>query len=584
MKTNRWLFLLVFSLYLSSCGESHHLRTLQTIDSIADTHPDSAMSLLQQFKDSIRNAPEETQMFYHLLCIKAQDKAYIPHTSDSLITQILRYYRNKKDKRRLPIAYYYAGRVYRDLEDTPQALMYFHRAIASSEKSVNYKLMNKIYSQIGTLYLYQDIYEEALETFKKAHHYSTLIKDSISIIYDLRDIGRSFTTLKHQDSAIYYYEKADELAKSIGNLQLREIINSELAGYYTNLGKYEEAYKAIQIALLQPRTQIPPPLHSTLANYYKHTNQLDSAEYYYSQLLPINNYLYKQGGYWGLYSIAKARGETEKIFAFLNQYLAYTDSVLSMSRTEAVSKANALYNYQLKQKENKKLKIESFRKKRLNVFLSIASVFLLVTFIAYREYYKRKEQAKRIQLEKYKKIQEEKYKSSLAQIEENKQEINLLEISLQEAIAAKDELRQALLKAQKEYIEKNNEQIEAKQKMETQNKISLKSTEIYKKFQCAAKEELTEENKIKDADWQELACAVDKAYRQFTQRLNELHPIKEIELQVCLLLKIGLSPLQIATITIRSKQAITSIRKRLYQKFFHEAGSTDQWDNFIQDF
>lgn len=59
--------------------------------------------------------------------------------------------------------------------------------------------------------------------------------------------------------------------------------------------------------------------------------------------------------------------------------------------------------------------------------------------------------------------------------------------------------------------------------------------------------------------------------------------MKDIEVKVCLLIKIGLSPQQIATITIRSKQAITSIRKRLYKKVFNEEGSTEQWDSFIHN-
>lgn len=74
-----------------------------------------------------------------------------------------------------------------------------------------------------------------------------------------------------------------------------------------------------------------------------------------------------------------------------------------------------------------------------------------------------------------------------------------------------------------------------------------------------------EEVKINNTDWQTLNQAIDETYNQFSQRLQELYPITDIELKVCLLLKINLSPLQIATIATRSKQAISSIRKRLYK-------------------
>ena len=79
-------------------------------------------------------------------------------------------------------------------------------------------------------------------------------------------------------------------------------------------------------------------------------------------------------------------------------------------------------------------------------------------------------------------------------------------------------------------------------------------------------------------------CAVDEAYNQFTTRLLELYPMKTIEIQVCVLIKIGLSPAQIAFITIRSRQAISSIRKRLYSKVMGKDGTPEQWDIFISTF
>ena len=87
-------------------------------------HPDPALELLQHQKDSIASFPEETQMYYHLLCIQARDKQYIEHTSDSLINQIVQYYENRDDAEKLMMAYYYQGSTYRDMNDAPrQALI-----------------------------------------------------------------------------------------------------------------------------------------------------------------------------------------------------------------------------------------------------------------------------------------------------------------------------------------------------------------------------------------------------------------------------------------------------------------------------
>ena len=148
-----------------------------------------------------------------------------------------------------------------------------------------------------------------------------------------------------------------------------------------------------------------------------------------------------------------------------------------------------------------------------------------------------------------------------------------MELSLHKAEIEKDQLRQDLLKAQKSLIEKTNEQITATQRVQKQSELALKHSDIYKKFHFAVQ---GSDEKIGNDDWKELMCAVDEAYNQFTTRLLELYPMN--------LIKIGLSPAQIAFITIRSRQAISSIRKRLYSKVMGKDGTPEQWDIFISTF
>ena len=90
-------------------------------------------------------------------------------TADSLIRPILHYYIKEGDPRLLPDAYYYAGRVYRDLGDAPQALDYFEQSLEAMRKHENLEVKNKVYAQMGTLFLYQDMYPEALKVLAVAY-------------------------------------------------------------------------------------------------------------------------------------------------------------------------------------------------------------------------------------------------------------------------------------------------------------------------------------------------------------------------------------------------------------------------------
>ena len=544
------LLIILLPLYFLSCDSKPYPQVLQLADSLANTCPDSAIVLLEQFKDSTHQESKEAQMYYQLLTIKARDKAYITHTSDSLILEVLHYYEKRKDKKHLPEAYYYAGRVYRDLGDAPQALEYFFKAIDASNACMNYRLTSRIYSQIGTLYLYQEVYDKAHDVFVKAYQYDILAKDSISITYSLRDIGRTFSTLNKVDSAI--------------------------SEYYTKLGMYQKAYQSMHIAFEQINTINLAPRYCTAARYYYHTNQLDSATYYYTQLSLMNRYSYKAEGYQGLGYIARLKGEYKKALEYLDKDLAYTDSARNIIQTETVRKINSLYNYQLKEKENNRLKDMANNQKIWNIIFISFLISLILIFAVYWQYHKRKKQEELAQQRRIKRMQEEQYNQSLACIEENRRQIKKLEQSLQSAESIKSSLNQDLLNLQKKLIEKSNEQIIAKQEFREQGISILKKSPIYHKFL-----EAEQGIKIKKEDWQELTHSINEAYTDFTLRLLDLYPMKTIEMQVCLLIKIGVPPTQIAYITSHTKQAITSIRKRLYKKAFNMDGSPEDWDIFI---
>ncbi len=121
---------LLFSLLLIGCGGKHHYpAALLMADSLCDVNPKAAIDSLDRLAEQMTQAPEADRMYYRLLCIKAADKAYIPHTSDSLIRTVLDYYEHGGDPQLLPTAYYYGGRVNMDLGDAPQAIGYYRKAL-----------------------------------------------------------------------------------------------------------------------------------------------------------------------------------------------------------------------------------------------------------------------------------------------------------------------------------------------------------------------------------------------------------------------------------------------------------------------
>lgn len=578
MKTIQSILIILMSICFYSCGRYSIKQTLQTANTLTDTCPDSAIIILRKLKDSIAFESEKTQMYYWLLTIKAEDRAYIMHTSDSLIKRVLNYYKNERDKKHLAEVYYYAGSVYRDLGDALQALEYFQQAIEASQSDTNYKLISKIYSQTGTLFLYQDVYDEAMKAYRQAYRYSTMAKDSISIIFNLRDLGETFTAFNNADSALYYYKKAYKQAEEIENQHLMNMIGNSLADLYEQLKKYHLARTILQASSNGIEKNNLRSFYSISADLYYHSGDLDSAFYYCNLLLEINDVYAQQAAHWKLAKIAQARTDCQLAMKHLRQYNNWTDSIQKITSAESIRKMRSLYNYHLHEKENNRLQKENLRQKNWNLSMFVMILIICVFIFIYIQNNKHKKTLLKSRMKELERLREEQYQKSTQFIEENKIRIKELETKLQKGTESSSAM-QNLLQAQKEQILRMNSKIEVDQQEQELATIAFRQSDIYNKFHqaCDLKD-------IEDNDWKELQKAIDTTYKSFTSRLYALYPITQIELRICLLIKTNITASNIAFLTGRSKSAITSARKKLYEKIHGEKGNPDMWDNFIFSF
>ena len=161
--------------------------------------------------------------------------------------------------------------------------------------------------------------------------------------------------------------------------------------------------------------------------------------------------------------------------------------------------------------------------------------------------------------------------------EENKQKIEALEQQLQQHHRENDDMQKLLL-AQKEQIRQMNERIKTDLEERELSENLFRRSEVYSKFHEAAGNEAV---KLSPQDWETLRLKIDECYKGFTLRLRSIYSISDMELKICLLLKIGVGVTGIALLCGRTKSAIVSARKRLYEKFFAQKGRPEDWDEFI---
>ena len=188
----RLIIPLWLALCLLGCGKpkpSSYPPTMVEAARLSEHEAARALPLLEALADSLDRLDEEGRVYYDLLRLRVNDKLNVRATSDTLIRRITAFYEAYGDPDKLMLAYYYRGRVCADLNDALQAVEYYRKAIAASKETKQYLLLSNIYSQMGVILEYQNMYEEAIPAYQKSYEYTLLSGDSVTLSMPIRDIA-----------------------------------------------------------------------------------------------------------------------------------------------------------------------------------------------------------------------------------------------------------------------------------------------------------------------------------------------------------------------------------------------------------
>lgn len=550
---------------------------LQEADSLCVAQPDSAVALLKSISDDMQQAPEFVQMRYKLLTIKANDKAYINHTSDSLILSLVDYYEHGGDKDFLGEAYYYAGSTYRDLGDAPRALEYYQKALDAMPGDENLKVKSKVYAQMGSLFHYQNLYREALKQYMNSLECDKILHDTVSMVHNLLDMGYMYRGLDMPDSTLILLDHALRLAKIIDNSKMVNMASSQLSSLYIRLGDFDKAKDYIQPLLLQQIDYtVLSSTYTIAANIYYHTNQFDSAAYYYTQLLEKGTIYSRCTAYERLAHIALNKWQdSSKALAYTDQYLVLQDSINRITATESIAQMNSLYNYQLREKENHKLEAKNNRNQLL--LLSTAIVLLFVIFISVFLIlrYKNRQLKSDLSLERLKLVQDKIYRESAEILAVNNQKITALEAELEQMrLEGTTDNRKETIKR---ILENENENLEMKLHIKESADMFMHTSLHRNKLRERAKVF----DEIRDEEWKDIESFLNTNYPEFLSRLQTVGDLNKSEYRTCLLLKCQLSPSEIAALLNLTSGGVANIRRRLSQRILLQSKNPSDWDQFI---
>lgn len=87
---------------------------------------------------------------------------------------------------------------------------------------------------------------------------------------------------------------------------------------------------------------------------------------------------------------------------------------------------------------------------------------------------------------------------------------------------------------------------------------------------------------LRQQDRQEIEQQLKPVCPGFANQLLGLCRMSELEYHVCLLIRLQVSPSEMATVLSKDASTISTVRSRLYQKVFKRKGSSKDWDDFVR--
>lgn len=571
----------LYIIIICACAGHTYPQSLTVADSLCHVNPDSALSLLINTAKDIDYSPEKTRMYYRLLLIQAKDKTdrIKPEEEKENIATIVDYYEHNSDRVLLPIAYYYAGRIYAELQEAPQALDYFQKANNALPDGENIDLRSRIYSQMGYLLYFQEVYDEALKMFYAAYQANKGTNDTISMIYDLRDLSTLYEAKNKHDKALKYLKKAYYMANMYKNKYMIGNIESYMSSLYEILNQPDSASKYLQKSLNNIGIKDSSSTYSLIIDIQKLKGDKDSVLYYCKKIENVGNVYAKKHAYRQMTEIYLERKHYTEANRCFRMYNIYKDSVNYIKRTDVIARMNAQYNYHIKEKENILLQEKDKRNKIIIISSSTIAIMLLAGLVIYIRYSIKKQKEQSRNYKKAQQILNDKLRKSEQNVDKSKLTITSLENRIKDINKEKTELEKELEREKERLLSPDNvTAIGIKNRDKTSE--AIKNSPIYRSLYRMA--DKSSHKKTSDEDWGELEKLLNREYDKFTDKLNSLCKLSETEYHVSMLIKLNFEPSRIAELVCCSLSNISTIRRRLYIKVFGKKAGTKEWDEFIQ--
>lgn len=552
----------VLMAYSTGCSVRPDQR-LDEISAVASEQPYEALRLL----DSIDYASLSTldRHYFDLISIKAKDKAYITHTSDSLILQVINYAAHHRVDDFYAEALYYGGRVYSDLGDYPTSLRYFQNAL--DEKSTP-SLRCKVLSQTGRLLATLCLYDEAIPYIEEAIEIDRNLTDTVSEVYDLQLLGGMHLRTHQFDAAERCFRSSIDKSSNLPtSFRAKSTMYLAAVKYHCN-----QLDSALTLIRHTPDLVSPIARNSALAyaaEIYQSAGIIDTAYFYAHELVNNDDFTNTVIGYQVLLS-PELRNyiHPDTIDRYVTEYRSILVSYLNDNINQLAINQQSFYNYQLHERKRAKAEKSNDMLRSWLIIALLIVLLLIITALYLNNRNKKHVIELQVAIDNIGRLKQGLNRPSLPAANAT---LTSSGASATDTTALRNRLKDELLALYQSSNEQN---------------ASVPPTILQSNAYQELMERAHQGKNVEETDelWQRLETAVLISSPKFKVNLDLLTvgKLTSHDYHTSLLIKSGVPPTQMAVLLGRSKGAIVSRRETLCIKIFDKKLGTKVIDAIIR--
>lgn len=384
MQTFYWILIICLGWICTSCTTNEERSAIQIMEQAEKLISSDLNVAHVLLTDSLKHPENLDDKMNARWCMLRSRLADSIHTELPYVPQMERAYKYMKrngSTEDMLKAGLYLGRTYMD-DLKPEAALHVYSDILSESLSVrNQKQTANIYSYMGDVYEFQQLFPNAIEKYLLSSSLFEEIGMKQNQAGSLLNVSRNYAHMDSLDQALVYMLMADSILTSCGDLKNKAAVYNGLGNIYSEKGNYNLAEYYLRKSIeCDPYNAASNYL--ALADLFSRRGDLNKARFYQQQIK--THYL---GGKASIelpyysYKIEKQAGNTDRALACLEEYLSKSEShVLAISQTQ-INGLEDKYRYSQLLADNAQLKI---KERKVSFLLVLSSFVLLLIFILYR--------------------------------------------------------------------------------------------------------------------------------------------------------------------------------------------------------